>query len=107
MTAITEIDTAIGRTTNDGPRITRVYRCGRHTVRVRIARDFYLAQSHALAEVLTPALTWSVLCEQPPQHFFDQTPIHGPRAADTEALLLELAEDLARRAARILHPPTE
>lgn len=107
MTAITETDTTIGRTTNDGPRITRVYHVGQHTVRVRIARDFYLAQSHALAEVLTPALTWTVLCEQPPERFFDQTAVHGPKAGDTEAILLELAGDLARRAARILHPPTE
>lgn len=107
MTAITEIDTTIGRTTNDGPRLTRVYHVGQHTVRVRIARDFYLAQSYALAEVLTPALAWTVLCEQPPERFFDRAPIHGPKAGDTEAILLELAEDLARRAARILHPPTE
>lgn len=108
MTAsITPIETTIGRTTNDGPSVTRIYHVGQHTVRVRIARDFYLAQSHALAEVLTPALTWTVLCEQPPQDFFDQTALHGPKAANTKALLLELADELANRAARILRAPTE
>lgn len=108
MTAgITPIDSTIGRTTNDGPSITRTYHVGQHTVRVRIARDFYLTQSHALAEVLTPQLTWTVLCEQPPHHFFDQTALHGPRAADTQTLLLNLADELANRAARILRVPTE
>ncbi len=104
---VTQIDTTIGRTTNDGPRITRIYRCGQHTVRVRIARDFYQIQSHALAEVLTQELTWTPLCEQPPEQFFDQSPLHGPNAAATEAFLLTLADDLARRAARILRVPTE
>jgi hypothetical protein len=103
---VTEIDTTIGRTTNDGPRITRIYHCGQHTVRVRIARDFYQTQSHALAEVLTQELTWTMLCEQPPQQFFDQTPLHGPNAA-TETFLLTLADDLARRAARILRVPAQ
>ncbi len=103
----TVIETTFGRTTNDGPSITRIYHCGEHTVRVRIARDFYQIQSHALAEVLTPALTWTVLCEQPAQQFFDRTPLHGANAAGTEAFLLQLADDLARRAARILSVPTE
>lgn len=108
MTAgITQIETTIGRTTNDGPSITRIYHVGQHTVRVRIARDFYPTQSHALAEVLTPQLTWTVLCEQPPQHFFDQTALNGPKAATTEELLLNLADELANRAARILRAPTE
>ena len=108
MTAgITPIDTTIGRTTNDGPSITRIYHVGQHTVRVRIARDFYLTQSHALAEVFTPALTWTVLCEQPPEYFFDQTALHGPKAASTQALLLNLADELANRAAQILRVPTE
>lgn len=104
MTVI-EVDTTIGRTTNDGPRITRIYLSGQHTVRVRIARDFYQIQSYAQAEVLTQELTWTVLCEQPPQQFFDQSPLHGPNAAATEAFLLTLADDLARRAAQILRVP--
>jgi hypothetical protein len=108
MTAgITQIDTTIGRTTNDGPSITRIYHVGQHTVRIRVARDFYLTQSHALAEVLTPALTWTALCEQPPQGFFDKTALNGPKAATTEALLLNLADELANRAARILRASTE
>ena len=102
MTTMTEVETTIGRTTNDGPRITRVYHCGEHTVRVRVARDFYLIQSHAVAEVLTPALTWTPLCEQPPERFFDRAPAHGLTAATTEAFLVALADELARRAARIL-----
>lgn len=107
MTAITEIDTTMGRTTNDGPSITRIYHCGQRTVRVRFARDFYVTQSYALAEVLTPQLTWTTLCEQPRQHFFDQITLHGPEAADGEAFLLALADELAQRAARILRAHTE
>lgn len=107
MTIIAEIGTSIGRTTNDGPKITRTYRLGQYTVRVRVARDSYMTQSYAVAEVLTPALTWTNLCEQPPENFFEHAPTHGPKAAASQELLLKLADDLARRGARILRVPTE
>jgi hypothetical protein len=107
MSSVTEIETTIGRTTNGGPRITRIYHCGEHTVRVRVARDFYSAQSFALAEVLTPALAWTKVCEQPPEEFHDG--IGGGKApgTPTEEQLLALAEDLARRACRILRVPAD
>lgn len=107
MTIITEIETTVGHTTNNGPRITRTYQVGEYTVRVRIARDSYITQSYAVAEVLTPALTWTNLCEQPPERFFEHAPMYGPKAAASEGFLLKLADDLARRTARILCATTE
>ena len=106
MSTVAEIETTIGRTTNGGPRITRLYHCGEHTVRVRVARDFYQAQSFALAEVLTPTLAWTKVCEQPPEQFHDGIGAQGNApSAPTEAQLLALAEELMRRACRILRVP--
>jgi len=59
------IDESFGPT-GRGYQLTRVHRLGRHTVRVRVTRDFYQFQSLAVAEVLTPALTWTPLAGQPP-----------------------------------------
>ncbi|WP_194913257.1 hypothetical protein [Catenulispora rubra] len=108
MTAITELETAIGTTANGGSRITRIWHCGEHTVRARVAHDSYRQQSFALAEVLTPALEWTKVCETPPEDFHFETfgnhnkvPKHP-----TEADLLALAEDLMRRACQILHVPS-
>jgi hypothetical protein len=107
MNAITEIDTTIGRTGNGGPRITRTYHCGPFTVRARVARDSHLDQSYAVAEVLTPALAWTTLCEQPPEHFHDRTFPGRAWEAALQEFLLNLAEELAGRACRILRAPTD
>jgi hypothetical protein len=56
MSTVTEFETAIGTTTNGGPRITRIWHVGEHIVRARVALDSHRPQSYALAEVLTPAL---------------------------------------------------
>ena len=108
MTATTAIDTTVGTTTNGGDRITRIYHCGELTVRVRVAHDLYRIQSFALAEVLTPAREWTKICETPPEDFH----YAGPDAATNvtkppaTADLLALADQLARRAARILRAPS-
>ena len=58
MTIIVEIETAIGRAANGGPRINRIH-CVEHTVRV--ACDTYISQPVARAEVLASELTWTAL----------------------------------------------
>ena len=97
MNEITELETTVGCTTNGGPDITALYHCGQHTVRVHVARDFYQQQSHATASVLTPELTWTVLCHEPTGNWFDTT----RDLVD----LLAVANDLRDRACRILRVP--
>jgi hypothetical protein len=109
MSSVTEIETTIGRTTNGGPRINRIYHCGEHTVRVRVAHDSFRIQSYALAEVLTPALEWTKVCEQPPEEFHYESfgRSNKVRREPTEDQLLALADDLMRRACRILRVPAD
>lgn len=112
MTAITELETTIGTTTNGGPRITRIWHCGEHTVRACVALDSNRPQSYALAEVLTPAYEWTKVCETAPEEFhWDVFSKRRPGANKvthklTEDELLALADDLMRRAAIILRVPT-
>jgi hypothetical protein len=108
MSAITELETTIGTTTNGGPRITRIWHCGEHTVRARVAHDDYRPQSYALAEVLTPAQEWTKLCETPPEDFHYGRGRRDNKVAKTptEDELLALADDLMRRAAIILRVPS-
>jgi hypothetical protein len=107
MNTITELETTIGTTTNGGPRITRIWHAGEHTVRARVAYDAYREQSFALAEVLTPALEWTKVCETAPEDFHARS-ARGVkvRKTPTEDELLALADDLMHRAARILRVPT-
>jgi hypothetical protein len=104
---ITELETTIGTTTNGGPRITRIWHAGEHTVRARVAYDAYRERSFALAEVLTPALEWTKVCETALETFL-APPAGGVevRKTPTEDELLALADDLMHRAARILRVPT-
>ena len=107
MTTITEVETTIGTTTNDGPRIVRIWHAGEHTIRARVAHDSYRQQSYALAEVLTPALEWTKVCETPTEDFHARSSTGANvRKTPTEAELLDLADDLMRRAARILRVPS-
>ena len=108
MTASTAIDTTVGTTTNGGPRVTRIYHCGELTVRVRVAHDLYRVQSFALAEVLTPHRDWTKICETPPEefHYAGSDGANEVQAEPTPAALLALADELARRAARILRVPS-
>lgn len=110
-TAIELLETSIGTTANNGPRITRIWHVGEHTIRARVALDSYRPQSFALAEVLTPALEWTKLCETPSEEFHWQPHDKRPGANKvthrlTEAELLELADDLMRRAVIILRLST-
>lgn len=107
MTATSAIDTTIGTTTNNGVRVTRIYHCGELTVRVRVAHDLYRIQSFALAEVLTPARDWTKICETPPEefHYAGRDGANKVNAEPTSRDLLALADQLARRAARILRVP--
>ncbi|WP_018352021.1 hypothetical protein [Longispora albida] len=94
----TLIDRHFG-TTEQGYRLTRVDRIGGHTIRVRVHRDNRASQSHAIAEVLTPQLTWTDLCSDLPSGWFDASP-HYTAPADTA--LDTIAAGLLRRAAAIL-----
>jgi hypothetical protein len=106
---VTEIDTVAGRTVNGGPQLAAVWHCGEHTVRVCIAHDSHRPQSYALAEVRTPALTWTVLCTLPPDefHFEVFSRVNNVTAAPDENDLRTLATQLIARACRILRVPTD
>ena len=44
--------------------LEQVYQVGSVKVRIRVHRDSYARQSYALAEVLTPALTWTEIAKE-------------------------------------------
>ncbi|NUR31152.1 MAG: hypothetical protein HOV83_35795 [Catenulispora sp.] len=105
MSTVTEIDTTIGRTTNNGPSVTRIWHCGDYTIRARVAHDSHRRQSYALAEVLTPARTWTEICETPPEDFHVESSSRARKPQPTEVELLTLADQLMRRACQILRVP--
>ena len=107
MSAITELETTVGRTPNKGPNITRIWHCGQYTIRARAAHDSYLEQSYAVAEVLTPNLTWTGICETPAEVFHAEPFARGCKPTPSQDELLELAGQLMRRACRILRVPVE
>lgn len=92
---------------HQGYQLQRVYcdSAGR-SIRVRIKRDSYKQQSSAVAEVLTPALTWTTLAEEAPATWHDRSPYATdnctPKARDAEALVGDLADDLVLRALEVL-----
>lgn len=102
---IAELETTIGRTTNNGPKVTRVWHCGDYTIRARVAHDSYEQQSYAFAEVLTPALTWTTVCTTPTGEFYSEPFAVNRKPRPTEDQLLTLADDLMRRACQILRIP--
>ncbi|GAA2822453.1 hypothetical protein [Saccharopolyspora taberi] len=95
------IDDAIG---HDGQSYSyhRVVTTGDHTVRARIKRHVHTFQSYAVAEVLTPALTWTALAETTPSNWFEETPSPYDRSLDVIAALGPLAALLLTRARTIL-----
>jgi hypothetical protein len=107
VNTITELETTIGLTPNNGPSITRIWHCGQHTIRARVAHDSYEQQSYAVAEVLTPNLAWTRICEIPAREFHVEAFARVPKPKPTEDQLLELADQLMRRACRILRVPVE
>ncbi|WP_233513952.1 hypothetical protein [Micromonospora craterilacus] len=79
--------------------LTRVHHIDGHVIRVRVRRDYRTYQSSAVAEVLTPALTWTVLARDP------MTACHpGTRwsTVKTENVLAAVADKLVARARTIL-----
>jgi hypothetical protein len=68
-------------------------------IRVRIKRDFYVAQSFAVVEVLAADWTWTDLVNEPAINWHGKTSQAG---VTTEARLLTMAEDLAKRAEVVL-----
>ena len=70
-----------------------------HLVRVRIHRDSYLHQSYARVEVLTPAMTWTDLADEPAAAWHPGTSYRSSTATPLE----NVAERLFQRAAAILH----
>lgn len=85
-------------------RLTQTHDLDGHVVRVRVHRDFYLHQSWAVADVLTPALTWTELATAPAQDWHPDT--HTPRitahAAAARDTLQPIASDLTGHAQRLL-----
>jgi hypothetical protein len=63
-----------------------------------VHRDFYQAQSFAVAEVLNHALTWTALTSQPPAAWHQATPAR----ATAPAPLTPIAAALLDRARAIL-----
>jgi hypothetical protein len=81
--------------------LTRAYHVDGHVLRVRVYRDFYARQSYAVAEILTPQHTWTVVATAPGTQWHHTTPSITPDASP----LTPVADDLLRRASRILTPP--
>jgi len=95
------VDESFG-TTGQGYHLTRVHHVCDYTPRVDIRRDAYARQSHAVVEVLTPALTWTHLAAEPPssRHTSSTSP-YGPTKPGPQPLY-PLAGRLLRRATTIL-----
>jgi hypothetical protein len=70
--------------------VQRIYLVGDAKVRVRVHRDSYARQSWALAEVLTPALTWTEIAVELSGNW------HGTDSTG------QVADKLIARAAKIL-----
>lgn len=78
--------------------VTRIYRLnGQDTVRVTVRRDSYQDQSHAFAEIFTPARTWTTLIADPASNWHPKTAV----VADFSALV-KVADGLIKRVARII-----
>lgn len=79
--------------TAQGWSLTRIYRVGGDTVRIRVVRDHYEHQSLALAEVLSTDRTWTHLLSAPPSRWHQSV-----RAAE----LHTVADELLGRAVNVL-----
>lgn len=69
------------------------------TVRVRLKADYYTNQSYAIAEVLTPALTWTDIVSEPATEWRGTINITSEGA---RSIAETIAEKLVQRAAGIL-----
>lgn len=73
---------------------TATFRLGRYTVRVRIRSATTRRESFAVAEVLTPLLTWTVLV--------DAEPAERTYTAFSDETVDAMADELLQRAAAIV-----
>jgi hypothetical protein len=83
--------------------LTRVYRVAGQMLRVRVDRDVHAEQSRAEAHILNPPGGYTTVAATPWTAWWAATP---PSAATGEALH-PVAEQLLRRALRILTPPPD
>ncbi|MUL41628.1 hypothetical protein FZ103_10640 [Streptomonospora sp. PA3] len=81
---------------------TRVVDLAGRRVRARIRRDYYAFQSHAVAEVLSDALTWTHLTQVEADDWHGATAEPHARSLDARAELAPLADRLIERAVAIL-----
>ncbi|MFF0172905.1 hypothetical protein [Micromonospora profundi] len=77
--------------------LTRVHHSDGYVLRVRVYRDSYAKQSTAVAEVLTPLLTWTIIASSPGGGWHRTTPDAAP--------LIPVADEVLQRARRILPVP--
>lgn len=80
--------------------LVRYYRRDGDTFRVRVYRDSYEDQSHAVAEVLTSSRTWTSIVDNPPSNWHGKTPLWGDNRSGIEredgfTVLRRLADALA------------
>lgn len=81
--------------------LTRVHHTDGYVLRVRVYRDSYAKQSTAVAEVLTPLFTWTIIASSPGHSWHRTTPTTAPDAAP----LIPVADEVLQRARRILPVP--
>lgn len=81
--------------------LTRVHHTDGYVLRVRVYRDSYAKQSTAVAEVLTPLFTWTIIASSPGHSWHRTTPTTAANAGT----LIPVADELLRRARRILPVP--
>ena len=104
--AIIDRDEAAGTTPNRYHHTRTVEIAGR-LVRAHVERDYYLNQSHSVAEVLNDQMTWTSLAADAPSDWWHNTPTPGPDIHDPTRFLSPVTERLLQRAAAILaSPPT-
>ncbi|MEU1238344.1 MULTISPECIES: hypothetical protein [Micromonospora] len=81
--------------------LTRVHHSDGYVLRVRVCRDSYATQSTAVAEVLTPLFTWTIIASSPGSGWHRTTPATPPDATP----LITVADEVLQRARRILPVP--
>lgn len=93
--------------------VVRFYWNTRRVLRITVTRDAYCHQSGARAEVLTPALTWTRLVDDPPSRWYEQTSLYADKPTQVHqetgfARLAQIADGLYHDAVEILaHLPAD
>ena len=91
---ITILDERLDESATQHTSLTRIVRVQGQKIRVRIRRDHYQQQSHAVAEVLSTELTWTHLLSEPTNGWWQST-------RDARGFS-NLADELVERAVRVL-----